>query len=64
MTPAPRKADDLTAQQKVAVLLIALGEDTASEIVRHLSDEKTERVAESIAKMRAVSAELIDEVLW
>lgn len=56
-------AEDLTPQQKVAVLLIALGEDTAAEVVRHLSDDETERIAQSIAEMQAVPAHLVDEVL-
>jgi flagellar motor switch protein FliG len=54
---------NLSPQQRVAVLLIALGEDTAAEIVRYLSDDETERIAQSIAEMQSVSAELIDEVL-
>ena len=59
----PQTLEDLTAQQKVAVLLIALGEDTAAEVVRYLSDDETERVAQSIAEMQTVSAELVDAVL-
>ena len=58
-----KSVEDLTPQQKVAVLLIALGEDTAAEIVRYLSDDETERVAQSIAEMTAVPAQLVDEVL-
>lgn len=56
-------AADLTARQKVAVLLIALGEDTAGEIVRYLDEDETEEIAQAIAEMQAVPAKLVDEVL-
>ncbi len=37
-------ADELRASQKAAILLVALGRETASKVIRHLSEEEVERV--------------------
>jgi flagellar motor switch protein FliG len=60
---ANTKAEDLSAVQKVAVLLIALGEDTAAEIVSHLDEDEVEQIAQAISEMQAVPPDLMDEVL-
>lgn len=37
-------AEDLRSSQKAAILLVALGRETASKVIRHLSEEEVERV--------------------
>jgi flagellar motor switch protein FliG len=37
-------AEDLRTSQKAAILLVALGRETASKVIRHLSEEEVERV--------------------
>jgi flagellar motor switch protein FliG len=60
---ADTSAEDLSAVQKVAVLLIALGEDTAAEIVGHLDEDEVEQIAQAISEMQAVPPGLMDQVL-
>ena len=55
--------EDLTALQKVAVFLIALGEDLTAEIMRYLSDQEAQDIALAITEMQVVNTELMDQVL-
>jgi flagellar motor switch protein FliG len=46
-----------------AILLMSLGEDDASQILRHLSPKEVQKIGETIAATRAVSRERLDEVI-
>jgi len=46
-----------------AILLMSLGEEEAAEVFKHLSPKEVQKLGETIAKMRAVSKERVDEVL-
>jgi flagellar motor switch protein FliG len=61
--PPSSNPDDLTGAQKAAVLLIALGVDTASEVLRHLDDPEVERVSIEVARLRNASSDLVEGVL-
>lgn len=50
-------ADELTGVEKAAVLLLALGEDVASEVFRHLEDAEVRVLTKALARMRTVPAE-------
>jgi len=54
---------DLTGRQKIAVLLIGLGEEAASLILNKLSQEEVEDITVELASMRAVPPELQEPVL-
>src|SRR5246500_3825080 len=45
-----------TGPRKAAILLVILGEDTASQIYRHLSPAQVEQISQGIAGMNAVDA--------
>jgi flagellar motor switch protein FliG len=64
-TPAPRPAglDALSGTRKAAILLIALGSDTAAAVLRHLSPEEIEELTVEIARLRDVPADLLDAVI-
>jgi flagellar motor switch protein FliG len=49
--------------QKAAALLVAIGEQRASEIVRHLGETEVEALSLEIAKARKVPAEVCKEVV-
>ena len=49
--------------QKVSILMIALGQDTAAEVMKYLSDLETERIAQAISELDVVTTEQEDEVL-
>jgi len=53
----------LTGIQKAAVLLITLGPDRASRVLKELNQAEAEMVVGEIAKLKEVSSELKDEVL-
>ena len=57
----------LTAQmsglRKAAVLLVAVGEDLAKEILRALPEQDVQRLTEELADLRGVTAEVSQEVL-
>ena len=46
-----------------AILLMSLGEEEAAEVFKHLSPKEVQKLGETIARMRAVSKEKVDEVL-
>ena len=54
---------EMPAKQKVAILMIALGQETTAEVMKYLSDIEIEMIAQSIAEMDVVTTEQEDEVL-
>ncbi|WPB57780.1 flagellar motor switch protein FliG [Xylophilus sp. GOD-11R] len=46
-----------------AILLMSLGEEEAAEVFKHLSPKEVQRLGETIARMRVVSRDRVDEVV-
>ncbi len=46
-----------------AILLMSLGEEEAAEVFKHLSPKEVQKLGETIARMRTVSKEKVDEVI-
>ncbi len=60
METVPEKAPKATPPiQKAALVLIALGEEHASEVIKHFTDSETERITIEIARNRNVEADKI-----
>jgi flagellar motor switch protein FliG len=59
----PPTADTLRGIEKAAILLVAIGEERASEIFRHLGDGEVEALSLEIAKSRKVPTHVSREVL-
>jgi flagellar motor switch protein FliG len=53
----------LEAKQKVAILMIALGQEATAEVMKYLNDLEIEQIAESIAALDVVTTEQVDDVL-
>lgn len=53
----------LTARKKVAVLMIALGQETTAEVMKFMGDLEIEQIAQSISELEVVSAEEEEDVL-
>jgi len=53
----------LTGADKTAILLMTLGEDHASEIMKHLDPKEIRKISATIAKLSDISQEEIDSVL-
>ncbi|KPF48917.1 flagellar motor switch protein G [beta proteobacterium AAP121] len=49
--------------EKAAILLMTLGEEEAAEVFRHLAPKEVQRLGETIARMKAVTRERVDEVM-
>ncbi len=55
--------EGISARSKVAILMIALGQDTTAEVMKYLSEIEIEGIAQAIAEMDVVTTEQEDEVL-
>jgi flagellar motor switch protein FliG len=53
----------LRSNEKVAILLIALGKELSSQIFKHLSQDEIEQITMDIANIRHVTKEMKEEVL-
>ena len=53
----------MTPRQKVATILIGLGEDAVAEIMKHLREDEIEKIALAIASMGPVTSEVVDNAL-
>ncbi len=58
-----RKSAQIDGVRKAAILLIAMGEDLAKEILRTLPDPDVQRLTEELADLRTISPELTAEVV-
>ena len=57
------EAKEIPASQKVAILMIALGQDTTAEVMKYLTEMEVEAIAQAIAALDVVTTEQEDEVL-
>ena len=55
-------ADD-SGIERAAILLMTVGEEGAAEVLKYLSPKEVQKVGETMAKMRTVSRERIDEAV-
>ena len=58
----PSAVDD-EGLENAAILLMTLGEEEAAEVFRHLAPKEVQRLGETIARMKAVSRERVDNVM-
>ena len=63
MTPLPLLPDALSGVQRAAILVIALGVETASKLLPQLDDDEVERVSVEVARLERVPANLVAGVL-
>ena len=54
---------NMTGTEKAAALLMILGPDTASEVLRHLDEESIEKLSLSIARMQSLPDYEIEELI-
>ena len=58
-----RKSANLSGIRKAAILLVAVGEELAKEILRALPEADVQRITEELADLRGITPELSAEVL-
>src|SRR2546425_8229999 len=49
--------------EDAAILMMSLGEEEAAEVFKHLAPKEVQRLGETIAKMKAITTERVDNVL-
>lgn len=57
------QATELTGKQKAAILLIALGPEISSNILKHMREDEIEKLTLEIANQRKISQEIKDSVI-
>jgi len=57
------QAKDEQGLENAAILLMSLGEEEASEVFKFLAPKEVQRLGETIAKMKAVTRDRVDDVL-
>lgn len=57
------KIEDLSSEQKAAIVLVTLGVDNASEIYKHLDESEIEKVTVEIARIGHLDSDLIQAVM-
>ncbi|MBX9704432.1 MAG: hypothetical protein K2X39_09795, partial [Silvanigrellaceae bacterium] len=52
-----------TGPQKAAILLLAFGEEIASEIFKHMNEFEIKRIGSAMSRLGRVDTDIIDEVM-
>jgi flagellar motor switch protein FliG len=55
--------DEMDARARVAVLMIALGQDTTAEVMKYMTDYEIQDIAQAISELDVITTEQEDEVL-
>ena len=55
--------EELSPQEKVAILMVALGEESAGEVMKYLADYEIEDLTQTITQLKHLPVELQDNVL-
>ena len=49
--------------QKVAIVMVALGEEVSGEVMKHLSDYEIEEITQAIAALKNISVDIMDRII-
>ncbi len=59
-----KKSHKLTGSERAAILMMSLGEDAASAVMRHMGPKEVQAIGESMAMTRNVTREQVNQVLF
>ena len=54
---------EIPLMQKVAIVMVALGEEVSGEVMKHLSDFECEEISQAIAGLKNISVDVMDKVV-
>ena len=54
---------ELPLKQKVAIVMVAMGEEVSGEVMKHLADYEIEEITQAIAGLKNVSVDIMDRLL-
>jgi len=60
---ADKKQAKLSGSERAAILMMALGEDLAAEVMKHMGPKEVQRIGEAVATTTNVSREQVNNVL-
>lgn len=60
---APTRPQQLGPVEKAAIIMIALGPDAASALLREMGEQRIRRFAQTVSRMTRISAETVDHVI-
>jgi flagellar motor switch protein FliG len=60
---ADKTEEELPTLHKVAILMVALGQEASSQVMKFLSDREIEEITQAIAALKNVTSQLMDQVL-
>ena len=49
--------------EKIAIVMVALGEEVSGEVMKHRSDYEIEEITQAIAGLKNISIEVMDRIL-
>jgi len=55
--------EEIPLPQKVAIIMVALGEEISGEVMKHLSEYEVEEITQAIAGLKNLSSDVIDRAL-
>jgi len=55
--------EDMDPKEKAAILIVSLGKDVASEILKHMSDDEIEQLTLSISSLKRVNSETSEAII-
>jgi flagellar motor switch protein FliG len=58
-----RSTDEMPGSKKAAMLLVLLGEETSSNLLKHLSEEEVQTISKEIARSPLITAENASDIL-
>src|SRR5262245_35874581 len=58
-----RSTDSFTGARKAAILLMALGDDVASAIFKHLEEDEVQEITRELATVQRVSSDVADDIV-
>lgn len=61
--PPEQEKEKLSALKKVAAFIVAVGQETAANIYKHLSDEEVEKISIEISHIESLSQDSIKEIM-
>ncbi|MGN0612598.1 MAG: flagellar motor switch protein FliG [Porcipelethomonas sp.] len=59
----PAEKEKVSTLRKVAAFIVAVGEETAAEIYKHLSDEEVEKISIEISRIESLSQDSIKSIM-
>ena len=54
---------DIPQLDKIAIIMVALGEEISGEVMKHLSEYEVEEITQAIASLKSLSSDIVDRAL-